>query len=160
MVIFFNRNRVISLHPGIYSNKKLKWTGSLNISVVYKFVKMWWLFLLLFFFPSFFINCLMHFSKVWRLSKGCKTYPTGYFIPVVIPPDQTCLFIVLSLVAGEPERRFCKNFPNCFGRLNFNTFLINYFDRLWKRTCHYRPSYQEPRALHFWLRRHVPRCCP
>lgn len=35
-----------------------------------------------------------------------------------------------------------------------------FFDRLWKRTCYYRPSYQEPRALHFWLCRHLPCCCP
>lgn len=75
----------------------------------------------------------MHFGELWGLSKGYKTYPTGYFVPVIPAicnsllyfADQAWLFIVLSLVGGEPERKILQNLPKCFGKLNFNIFLIN-----------------------------------
>lgn len=118
----------------------------------------------------FFHFVLKHFSKWWELT-GRNIFSRTLF-PVVSAVCYSSFWfcwpgLVIYCAFYSRSWTWKKNFVefSYLGKLSYNIFLINFFllsflDRFWKRACHNRPSYQEPRALHFRLCWHLPRCRP
>lgn len=128
--LFFSTwNSVISLHPEYLAITYQMHRITENF-IVYKLLKCDSCFL----FPSFFIFCWIHFSKLWGLNKGQNTShrTLAPVIPAVCYSSslfcwQAWLFTVLFIVGSDPERKILWNFPNPFWKLNYNILLINFF---------------------------------